>query len=62
MNNNIKDININDTRVFVNKMYDKLSYFDIYGNSVIIFILMTLFVFIVFSYCKVIQKKKRYCE
>ena len=54
-NNNIKDIN--DTRVFINKIYDKLSYFDLYGNSVIIFILMTLFVFIVFSYCKVIQTK-----
>ena len=25
MNNNIKDININDTRVFVNKMYDKFN-------------------------------------
>jgi hypothetical protein len=58
MTNNIKDININDTRVFVNNIYDKLSYFDIYGNSVIIFIFMTLFVFIVFSYCKVIQKKQ----
>jgi hypothetical protein len=58
MTNNIKDININDTRVFVNNIYDKLSYFDIYGNSVIIFIFMTLFVFIVFSYCKVIQQKQ----
>ena len=56
-NNNIKNININDTRLFVNKIYDKLSYFDLYGNSVIIFIFMTLFVFIVFSYCKVIQTK-----
>ena len=57
-NNNIKNININDTRLFVNKIYDKLSYFDLYGNSVIIFIFMTLFVFIVFSYCKVIQTKE----
>jgi hypothetical protein len=55
-NNNIK--NINDTRLFVNEIYDKLSYFDLYGNSVIIFIFMTLFVFIVFSYCKVIQQKQ----
>ena len=55
-NNNIK--NINDTRLFVNEIYDKLSYFDLYGNSVIIFILITLFVFIVFSYCKVIQTKE----
>jgi len=57
-NNNIKDININDTRLFINNIYDKLSYFDLYGNSVIIFIFMTLFVFIVFSYCKVIQTKE----
>ena len=32
---------------FVNETYDKLSYFDLYGNSVIIFIFATLFVFIV---------------
>jgi hypothetical protein len=58
INNNIKDININDTRVFINNIYDKLSYFDLYGYSVIIFIFMTLFVFIVFSYCKVVQTKE----
>ena len=62
MNNN-KHINntnksIENTLFFINETYDKLSYFDLYGNSVIIFIFMTLFVFVVFSYCKVMQTKE----
>ncbi len=52
------DKNINKTVFFINETYDKLSYFDLYGNSVIIFIFITLFVFIVFSYCKVMQTKE----
>lgn len=52
------DKNINKTIFFINETYDKLSYFDLYGNSVIIFIFITLFVFIVFSYCKVMQTKE----
>ena len=52
------DKNMNNTVFFINETYDKLSYFDLYGNSVIIFIFITLFVFIVFSYCKVIQTKE----
>lgn len=67
MSNNKEQINIDNTNneikmaetVFlINETYDKLSYFDLYGNSVIIFIFVTLFVFIVFSYCKVMQTKK----
>ena len=58
-NTNInKGNNIYDTRLFINNTYDQLSYFDIYGNSVIIFIFMTLFVFLVFSYCKIMQTKE----
>lgn len=56
MNNN--DATINETVQFVNKIYDNLSYFDLYGNSVILFMLMTLFVFLVFTYCKIMQKKE----
>ena len=56
-NNNI-NMNLDKTIIFINETYDKLSYFDLYGNSVIIFILVTLFVFMVFSYCKVIQSKE----
>ena len=50
--------NIHNTVFFINETYDKLSYFDLYGNSVIIFIFITLFVFIVFSYCKIMQTKE----
>lgn len=58
-NNNInQNIKIDDTIGFINKNYDKLSYFDSYGNSVIIFIFLTIFVFIVFLYCKVMQSKE----
>ena len=61
MSNNKEQININntnydtkiaDTVFLINKTYDNLSYFDLYGNSVI------LFVFAVFSYCKIIQTKE----
>lgn len=55
MSNNTEHINTLD---FINETYDKLTYFDLYGNSVVIFIFMTLFVFIVFSYCKVMQAKE----
>ena len=55
MDNNI---NMKTTSQFINKTYDSLSYFDLYGSSVIIFMFMTLFVFLVFSYCKVMQTKE----
>jgi hypothetical protein len=57
-NNNNNNNNIKDTVFLINETYDKLSYFDLYGNSVIIFIFLTLFVFIVFSYCKIMQTKE----
>ena len=56
-NNNI-NMNMDKTMFFINETYDKLSYLDLYGNSVIIFIFATLFVFIIFTYCKVIQSKE----
>jgi hypothetical protein len=52
MDNNDKSI------TFINKLYDKLGYYDLYGNSVIIFIVITLFVFLVYSYCKVMQTRQ----
>ena len=65
MSNNKEQINktnhttkMDDTVFLINETYDKLSYFDLYGNSVIIFIFVTLFVFAVFSYCKIIQTKE----
>ena len=50
--------NMDTTLKFINNTYDKLSYFDMYGNSVFIFILITLFVFLVYSYCQIMQKKE----
>lgn len=58
MDNNIKQPNINDTAKFINNTYDPLSYFDLYGNSVIIFILMSVFVFLVYTYCKIMQTRE----
>ncbi len=57
-----EQIKINNTLLLINETYDKLSYFDLYGNSVIIFIFLTLFVFIVFSYCKVMQTTETIAE
>ena len=58
MDNNKEQLNIDTTINFIQKTYDNLTYLDLYGNSVIIFIFMTLFVFIVYSYCKVIVNKE----
>ena len=37
----------------INKMYEKLTYFDQYGASVLLFILITIVLFILISYCYV---------
>jgi len=58
MNNNTNEINISTASEFINETYENLSFFDLYGNSVIIFIFMTLFVFLAYSYCKIIQNKE----
>ena len=49
---------LNKTADFVNNVYDGLGYFDLYGTSVLIFALVTLFVFFVFAYYKVLQNKQ----
>jgi len=48
----------NNSTQFINETYDNLSYFDIYGTSVFLFIIITLVVFSVFSFCKIMQKKE----
>lgn len=59
MDNNININKIDEsTFAFIDETYDNLSYFDLYGNSVVIFIFLTLLVFIVFSYCKIMQTKE----
>lgn len=57
MDNNTPN-NIKNTTNFINETYDKLSYFDLYGLSVFMVIFMTLFVFAVFSFCKIMQTKE----
>ena len=49
--------NMETTLKFINNTYDQLSYFDMYGNSVFIFIFVTLLVFLVYSYCQIMQKR-----
>ena len=51
--NNISEKDILNSVEKINKIYDKLTYLDIYGNSVVLFIIITLFVFLVHSYCMV---------
>ena len=59
MNN---DKNIYQTTQFVNNVYDKLTYLDLYGNSVILFLFLTIFVFLVFSYCQVMQTRQQIAD
>ena len=54
--NNTNDIN--STLKYINKIYDGLSYYDLYGGSVINFFLLTMFVFLVWSYCVIMQTKE----
>lgn len=41
---------ISDSINKINKLYDKLSYFDLYGSSVLCFIIITIIIFLVYSY------------
>lgn len=43
---------------YINEIYDNLSYYDMYGTTIFQFILLTLFVFYIYIYSNVIQKKK----
>ena len=45
-----------NTYLYVNSLYD-LNFLDVYGLSLILFIILTLFVFFVFTFCKILQNK-----
>jgi hypothetical protein len=45
-----KNKNINNSIKQINKIYDKLTYFDLYGTSVLCFIIISIIVFLVYSY------------
>jgi hypothetical protein len=45
------------TSKYVNGLYDQLSYYDMYGSTIMLFIILTLFVFYIYTYYKVMQIK-----
>jgi hypothetical protein len=47
-----------NTSDYVNKIYDKMTYLDMYGSTVVLFIFITLFVFFVYTFFQAIQKKQ----
>ena len=59
MNNNQ---NINKTSKYIHKLYDNLTYLDMYGTSVVLFTIITGFVFYVHSYCQVMQVRKEVAD
>jgi hypothetical protein len=53
--NNISEKDIINSVDKINKLYDNLSYLDTYGTSVLLFIIITIFVFLIQSYCIVMR-------
>jgi hypothetical protein len=49
---------MNNTTEYVNELYDKMSYFDMYGSTVVAFICLTLFVFCIYTYLQALQQKE----
>lgn len=49
---------ITDSSHFINDVYNKLGYFDMYGGAVIFFITITVLLFFVVSYCQIMQTKE----
>jgi len=49
--NDIPDKDLLNSANKINKLYDKLGYFDLYGSSVVLFMIVTLFVTLVYLYC-----------
>ena len=45
------DNNSNKNYINIKKIYDNLNYFDQYGSSLVLFILITISLFILCSYC-----------
>ena len=50
---------VEDSLKFVNKLYDNLSYFDLYFSSVLLFFVMTIFVVLVYVYCSAMRNSKQ---
>jgi len=56
---NINGGKINKTITYVNKLYDNLSYYDLYGGSVFLFFIITMIVFLVWAFCSAMQTKEQ---
>ncbi len=52
-------IPVEDSLNFVNKLYDNLSYFDLYFSSVLLFFVMTIFVVLVYVYCSAMRNSQQ---
>lgn len=50
--------NMNNTNEYVNQLYDKMTYLDMYGSTVILFIVFTAFIFFIYTYFQAIQKRE----
>ncbi len=50
---------VEDSLNFVNKLYDNLSYFDLYFSSVLLFFIMTIFVVLVYIYCSSMRDSQK---
>lgn len=49
---------MNTTTEYVNELYDKMSYLDMYGSTVVLFIALTLFIFCIYTFFQAIQKRE----
>ena len=59
MDNNINNLSkVKDSTSFINSIYDKLNYFDLYGGSVLIFIIITLILCFIVMFCQIMQTKE----
>jgi hypothetical protein len=50
---------LQNTYNYINNIYDNLTFYELYSNSIIIFILITLIVFLIASYCYVMTIKTK---
>jgi len=53
---------LNKSIDIINKVYDNLNYYDLYGNSILIFFILTIIVFLIVSYCYVMQFKENIAD
>jgi len=51
------DEDFKKTTLFINNVYDNLSYYDLYGTSIFLFFIITLIVILAFLFSRIIQSK-----